>query len=82
MRVRERRTELGISQPEVAAALGVAHQQLYKYEQAKNRISASRLYELSEALNVPVAFFFEGIAGTHAKAREPKRRKVNFPKER
>jgi transcriptional regulator with XRE-family HTH domain len=75
--VRERRTELGISQPELAA-----YQQLYKYEQAKNRISASRLYELSEVLDVPVTFFFEGIAGTRAKAREPKRRKVNFPKER
>jgi len=82
MRVRERRTELGISQPELAAALGIAYQQLYKYEQAKNRISASRLYELSEVLDVPVTFFFEGIAGTHAKAREPERRKVIFPKDR
>jgi transcriptional regulator with XRE-family HTH domain len=70
MRVRERRTELGISQPELAAALGIAYQQLYKYEQAKNRISASRLYELSEALDVPVAFFFEGLAGTDAKVQK------------
>jgi transcriptional regulator with XRE-family HTH domain len=54
----------------------------YKYEQTKNRISASRLYELSEVLDVPVTFFFEGIAGTHAKAREPERRKVIFPKDR
>jgi len=36
---------------------------------------------LSEVLDVPVTFFFEGLAGTDAKAREPKRRKVNFPKE-
>ena len=70
-RVRERRTEFGISQPELAAAFGIAYQQLYKYEQAKNRISASRLYELSEALDVPVAFFFEGLAGTDAKAQKP-----------
>jgi transcriptional regulator with XRE-family HTH domain len=82
MRLRQRRTALGMSQHELAAALGIAYQQLYKYEQAKNRISASRLYELSELLDVPVTFFFEGIAGTHAKAREPKRRKLNFPKER
>jgi DNA-binding Xre family transcriptional regulator len=54
--LRDLGTELGISQPELAAALGIAYQQLYKYEQAKNPISASRLYELSEALDVPVAF--------------------------
>ena len=39
------RMTLGMSQPKLAAVLGIAYQQLYKYEQAKNRISASRLYE-------------------------------------
>jgi transcriptional regulator with XRE-family HTH domain len=82
MRLRQRRTALGISQPELAAALGIAYQQLYKYEQAKNRISASRLYELSEVLDVPVTFFFEGIAGTDAEAKKPKLHNMNFPKER
>ena len=77
LRLRQRRTELGISQPELAAALGIAYQQLYKYEQAKNRISASRLYELSKALDVPVASFFEGLAGTDAKVQKPKRTKDN-----
>jgi transcriptional regulator with XRE-family HTH domain len=67
--VRERRTALGISQPKLAAALGIAYQQLYKYEQAKNRISASRLHQLSKVLGVPVTFFFEGIAGTDATNR-------------
>jgi len=71
LRLRQRRTELGISQPELAAALGIAYQQLYKYEQAKNRISASRLYELSEVLDVPVTFFFEGIAGTMRRRGSP-----------
>jgi transcriptional regulator with XRE-family HTH domain len=61
LRLRQRRTALGRSQPKLAAALGIAYQQLYKYEQAKNRISASRLYHLSKALDVPVTFFFEGI---------------------
>jgi len=61
-RVRERRIVLGISQPKMAAALGLAFQQLYKYEQGKNRISAGRLYELGKVLDVPITFFFEEIA--------------------
>ena len=66
-RVRERRIELGMSQPKLAAALGIAYQQLYKYEQAKNRVSASRLYELSKVLDVPVTFFFDGIVADRLK---------------
>ena len=65
-----------MSQPELAAALGIMFQQLYKYEKAKNRISASRLYEMSKALGVPVTFFFDGLAGPHAKAQKPKRHKT------
>src|SRR5262249_26059472 len=61
-RMRERRIELGISQPKLATALGVAYQQLSKYERAKNRMTASRLYDLSRVLGVPVTFFFEGFA--------------------
>jgi transcriptional regulator with XRE-family HTH domain len=76
LRLRERRIQLGMSQPKLAAALGITYQQLYKYEQAKNRISASRLYEMSKALGVPVTFFFEGIEETEAKAQKPKRRKT------
>jgi transcriptional regulator with XRE-family HTH domain len=74
--VRERRIELGLSQPELAAELGITFQGLYKYEKGKNRISASRLYGLSKALGVPVTFFFEGIAETEAKAQKPKGRKT------
>jgi transcriptional regulator with XRE-family HTH domain len=61
-RLRERRMVLGISQPKLAAALGLTFQQVYKYEQAKNRISAGRLYEFGKVLGVPISFFFEGIA--------------------
>jgi transcriptional regulator with XRE-family HTH domain len=71
LRLRQRRTALGISQPKLAAALGIAYQQLSKYEQAVNRISASRLYELGQVLDVPVTFFFEGIAETEATAQKP-----------
>jgi transcriptional regulator with XRE-family HTH domain len=74
MRVRQRRVELGLTQPEIAAELGITFQHLYKFEKAKSRISASRLYALSKALGVPVTFFFEGLAGTNAKAQKPKRR--------
>jgi transcriptional regulator with XRE-family HTH domain len=75
-RLRERRIQLAMSQPTLAAALGITFQQLYKYEKAKNRISASRLYLFSKALNVPVTFFFEDIAETEAKAQKPKRPKT------
>jgi len=75
-RLRQRRIALGISPPKLAAALGIAYQQLYKHEQAKNHISSSRLYELSKALDVPITFFFEGIEGTDDKAQTPKRAKA------
>ena len=75
-RLRQRRTELGISQPNLAASLGLTFQQLYKYEDGTNRISASRLYEVSRAMDVPITFFFEGIAETEAMAQRPKRTKA------
>jgi transcriptional regulator with XRE-family HTH domain len=71
MRVRERRIELGMSQPTLAAALGITFQNLYKYEKAKSRISAGRLYALSKALGVPVGYFFEGVEGG-LKAQKPR----------
>jgi transcriptional regulator with XRE-family HTH domain len=63
-RVRERRMVLGMSQTKLAATLGLTFQQVYKYEQGKNRISAGRLYDLSKLLGVPITFFFEGIVGS------------------
>ena len=67
MRLRERRIELGLTQPELAAKLGVTFQNLYKIRAC---ITAGRLYGLSKALDVPVAFFFEGIeAGLTAQSR-------------
>ena len=61
-RLKERRIVLGISQPKLAAALGLTFQQVHKYEQGKSRISAGRLYEFGKALGVPITFFFEGTA--------------------
>jgi len=52
-RIRARRTELGLSQEQVAQAIGVSFQQLQKYEKGVNRVSASKLYALGQALKIP-----------------------------
>ena len=59
-RLRMRRLMLDMSQTDVADALGLTFQQLQKYEKGSNRISASRLQHISQILQVPVPFFFEG----------------------
>jgi transcriptional regulator with XRE-family HTH domain len=59
-RVRMRRLMLGMSQGALANQLGLTFQQAQKYEKGTNRISASRLQEMSYILQVPVPFFFEG----------------------
>jgi len=59
-RVRMRRMMLGISQEKLGDALGLSFQQVQKYEKGANRISASRLQYLTQILQVPVSFFFEG----------------------
>jgi transcriptional regulator with XRE-family HTH domain len=57
-RVRFRRITLGLSQHELADKIGVSFQQMQKYETGSNRISASRLFELSKVLKVPMTWFF------------------------
>ncbi|MCZ7659360.1 MAG: helix-turn-helix domain-containing protein [Xanthobacteraceae bacterium] len=59
-RVRARRLERGITQTELATRIGVTFQQVQKYEKGVNRIGAGRLQRISEALDVPVTFFFGG----------------------
>jgi transcriptional regulator with XRE-family HTH domain len=59
-RARMRRLMLHMTQTELGTALGVTFQQVQKYENGTNRISASRLQRLSEILHAPVSFFFEG----------------------
>ena len=61
-RIRSRRTALKMSQMKLGDALGITFQQVQKYEQGKNRIAASRLYVLSQIMEVPIAFFYEGLA--------------------
>ena len=60
-RVRQRRTLLGLSQEKLGDAVGLTFQQIQKYERGANRIGASRLFQLSRILDVPISFFFEDI---------------------
>ena len=62
-RVRLRRMLVGMSQDKLGDALGLTFQQVQKYEKGANRIGASRLYQISKILNVPVQFFFEDMPG-------------------
>ncbi|MBP0445263.1 helix-turn-helix transcriptional regulator [Roseomonas sp. SSH11] len=59
-RLRFRRVQLGLSQEQLATAVGISFQQIQKYERGMNRIGASRLFELTRVLQVPVSFFFDG----------------------
>jgi transcriptional regulator with XRE-family HTH domain len=61
-RVRLRRLLLGMSQEELADALGVTCRQLQQYENGTDRIAADRLYDAAQALQVPLIFFFEELA--------------------
>ena len=60
-RIRRRRWMVGMTQQQLGEAVGIKFQQIQKYETGMNRVSASRLYEISKALDVPVAFFFEAV---------------------
>ncbi|MEH0198728.1 helix-turn-helix domain-containing protein [Caulobacter sp. CCNWLY153] len=61
-RVRMRRKMLGVSQEHLADALKLTFQQVQKYERGANRVSASKLYEIAKTLQVPVSYFFDGLA--------------------
>jgi len=63
-RLRRRRRLLGLTQQQLADAVGVRFQQIQKYECGANRISAARLWRLSEALEVPVGYFYDGLSAT------------------
>lgn len=58
-RLRLRRTILGMSQEAIGTAIGVSFQQIQKYERGVNRMGASRLFEFSKLLEIPVSYFFD-----------------------
>ena len=60
-RIRQRRWLVGMTQQQLAESVGIKFQQIQKYETGANRVSASRLWDIAEALDVEVSFFFEGL---------------------
>ncbi len=60
-RIRQRRWLVGMTQQQLAERVGIKFQQIQKYETGANRVSASRLWDIADALDVDVSFFFEGL---------------------
>ena len=71
-RIRHRRWLIGVTQQQLAEQVGIKFQQIQKYETGANRVSASRLWDISDALGVDVSFFFEGLH-ENSKAAEKNR---------
>ncbi|MBI6630102.1 helix-turn-helix domain-containing protein [Pontibaca salina] len=60
-RIRHRRWLIGMTQQQLAEQVGIKFQQIQKYETGANRVSASRLWDIADTLDVPVSFFFDGL---------------------
>lgn len=71
-RIRQRRWLVGMTQQKLAESVGIKFQQIQKYETGANRVSASRLWDIADALEVDVAFFFEGLRNEAEKVAEDK----------
>lgn len=69
-RLKNRRLTLGISQMELADVLGITFQQVQKYEKGKNRINSSRLFHISDVLDIPISYFFTDIENITDKKRK------------
>ena len=65
--IRARRILLGLSQTDLADGLEITFQQVQKYERGSNRVSASRLYHIAQLLDLPIAYFFDGLEGSGKK---------------
>ncbi|WP_181763135.1 helix-turn-helix transcriptional regulator [Mesorhizobium sp. B2-4-13] len=63
------RVQSDVSQAQLARSIGISFQQLQKYENARNRVSASMLYEIGRSLDIPVSRFFEGLPGNDETSR-------------
>ena len=70
-RMRRRRRLLGLTQQQLADSCGVRFQQIQKYECGANRVSAARLWRIAGALDVPVNYFFEGLAQPMSALEDP-----------
>ena len=74
-RVRHRRWMVGMTQQQLGDIVGIKFQQIQKYETGMNRISASRLWDIAQALDVSISFFFEGFEGEGPGTPRPRRRR-------
>ncbi|MFI0395221.1 helix-turn-helix domain-containing protein [Paracoccus jiaweipingae] len=70
-RIRHRRWLIGMTQQQLAEKVGIKFQQIQKYETGMNRVSASRLWDIAHAMEVPVSFFFDGIEEVPATTAAP-----------
>lgn len=73
-RIRLRRNIMAITQKDLAQRCGVTFQQIQKYETSGNRISVSRLFQIANALETPVGFFFSGLTPEHANTENGQKR--------
>ncbi|MCA0918978.1 helix-turn-helix domain-containing protein [Pseudooceanicola nanhaiensis] len=69
-RIRHRRWLVGMTQQQLAERVGIKFQQIQKYETGANRVSASRLWDIADALDVQVSFFFEGLEDGQAEREQ------------
>lgn len=70
-RIRSRRTLLGFSQEQLAHGLSVTFQQVQKFERGSNRVSASRLWDISQLLDVDISYFFDDMSSA-TKSNSPR----------
>ncbi|MCA8907854.1 MAG: helix-turn-helix transcriptional regulator [Rhodospirillaceae bacterium] len=84
-KIRERRLVLGMSQEALGDRLQISFQQLQKYERGANRVSASTLHRLTQILDAPVSYFFDGVPGdrpsdivAQSTSRMPKREELEL----
>ncbi|MBD3765371.1 MAG: helix-turn-helix transcriptional regulator [Rhodobacterales bacterium] len=68
-RIRHRRWMIGMTQQQLADQVGIKFQQIQKYETGMNRVSASRLWDIAEAMGVSIGFFFEGLESAPSSGR-------------
>ena len=69
-RMQLRRTLMGLTQEQLAKAIGVSFQQVQKYERGLNRLSASRLFDVCQALGVPITYFYEDVPEDVLRSRQ------------
>ncbi|MFC0808914.1 helix-turn-helix domain-containing protein [Ensifer sp. P24N7] len=80
-RIRQRRVWLDMTQAALGAAIGVSFQQIQKYEKGTNRVSASRLQELANALDVKPSYFFEGLPDENKSGERADAKNLDLPPE-